>query len=134
MNQNFFCLKIISLNQSHKKWKDSLEKPDMLLIFHINLKYLGWQYRAYIKTAKNGDFCQEFLNKSDFEAVLATFCCCNHGAKASEAVHKIATDQKEYRKCFLCVIICSIAQIHLSLNDSEKWLVTRIPSTQLKSC
>ena len=97
--------------------------------FHMNLKYLGWQYRAYIKTAKNGDFCEEFLSKSDFEAVLATFGCCNHGAKASEAVHKIATDQKEYRKCFSCVVICSIAKIYLSINDSEKWLVTRIPPT-----
>ena len=129
MNQNFFCLKIISLNQSHKKWKDSLETPEYYWYFHMNLKYLGWQYRAYIKTAKNGDFCEEFLSKSDFEAVLATFCCCNDGAKASEAVHKIATDQKEYRKCFSCVVICSIAKIYLSINDSEKWLVTRIPPT-----
>ena len=24
--------------------------------FHFNLN-LGWQYRAYIKTAKNADFC-----------------------------------------------------------------------------
>ena len=74
--------------------------------FHLNLKYLGWPYRAYIKTAKNGDFCEELLSESDFEIVLATFCCCDHGAKASEAVQKIAADQKEYRKCSLCVIIC----------------------------
>ena len=44
--------------------------------------------------------------KMTFEAVLATFCCYNHGAKASDEVQKIATDQKEYRKCSLCVIIC----------------------------
>ena len=48
----------------------------------------------------------ELLSKNDFEAVLATFCCYDHGAKASEEVQKIATDQKEYRKCSLCVIIC----------------------------
>ena len=35
-----------------------------------------------------------------------TNCCYDHGAKASEAVQKIAADQKEYRKCFLCFIIC----------------------------
>ena len=29
-----------------------------------------------------------------------------HGAKASEAVQKIATDEKECRKCSSCVIIC----------------------------
>ena len=97
--------------------------------FHLNLKYLGWPYRAYIKTAKNGDFCEELLSENDFETVLATFCCYDHGAKASEAVQKIATDQKEYRKCSLCVIICWIAKIYLSINNSEKWLVTRVPST-----
>ena len=79
--------------------------------FCLNLKYLRWPYRAYIKTAKNGDFCQELLSKNDFEAVLVAFCCYDHGAKASEEVQKIATDQKEYRKCSLCVIICWIAKI-----------------------
>ena len=74
--------------------------------FHFNLKYLGWQYRAYIKTAKNADFCQELLSKNDFEAVLVTFCCYDHVTKASEEVQRIATDQKENRKCSLCVIIC----------------------------
>ena len=71
----------------------------------MNLKYQGWPYRAYIKTAKNGDFCEELLSENDFEAVLATFCY-DHSANASEAVQKIATDQKEYHKCSLCVIIC----------------------------
>ena len=99
--------------------------------FRLNLKYLGWPYRAYIKTAKNGDFCEELLSENDFEAVLVTFCCYDHGAKASEAVQKIATDQKEYRKCSSCVIICWIVKIYtyLSINNSEKWLVTRILPT-----
>ena len=72
----------------------------------MNLKYQGWPYRAYIKTAKNGDFCEELLSENDFEAVLATFCCHDYGTKASDAVQKIATGQKEYRKCFSCIIIC----------------------------
>ena len=71
--------------------------------FRLNLKYLRSPYRAYIKTAKNGDFSEKLLSENDFEAVLATFCCCDPGAMASEAVPKIAKDQKEYRKCSSCV-------------------------------
>ena len=52
------------------------------------MKCLGWPYRAYIKTAKNGDLCESLLSENDFEVVLATFCCCDHGARASEAVQK----------------------------------------------
>ena len=69
------------------------------------LKYLGWPYREYIKTAKNGGFSGKLLSENDFEVILATFSYV-HGANASEAVQKIATDQNEYRKCSSCVIIC----------------------------
>ena len=48
-------------------------------------------YRAYIKTAKNGSFCEELFGENDFEAVLANFCCYDYGANASEAVQKIST-------------------------------------------
>ena len=58
-------------------------------------------------------FCKDLLSENDFEAALATFCYYDHGAKASEAVQKIATDQKVYRKCSSCVLICWIAQIYL---------------------
>ena len=47
-------------------------------------------YRKYIKTAKNGGFCEELLNENDFEAVLVNFCCYEYGANA-EAVQKIST-------------------------------------------
>ena len=53
-----------------------------------------------------GNFCYKLLSKNDFEVVLATFCCYDHGTKVSEEVQKIATDQKEYRKYSLCVVIC----------------------------
>ena len=65
----------------------------------------GWPYRSYIKTAKIGNFCEELLSENDFEDVLATFCCYDHGVKASEAVQKIATNQKGYRKRSLYIII-----------------------------
>ena len=29
----------------------------------------------------------------------------------------------------VCVIICRIAKVYLSINNSEKWLVTMIPPT-----
>ena len=105
---------------SHKKRKDSLETWAVLVIFLYELEISGVVVKSYTKTVKNGDFCQELLSKNGFEAVLVTFCCCDHGAKASEEVQKIATDQKE---CSLCVII------YPSVNNIEKWLVTGIPPT-----
>ena len=95
----------------------------------LKLKYLWWPYRAYIKTAKIDDFCEGLHSENDFEAILATFCRYDHGAKASVAVQKIARDQKVYHKYSSCVIIYWITEIYLSVNNSEKWLVTRIPLT-----
>ena len=96
--------------------------------FCLNLKYLGWPYTEYIKTAKNGGFCEELLSENNFEAVLATFCCYDYGAKASEAVGKINTDQKDYHKCFSCVIVCSIAKIYESITVKKVGnLLTRTP-------
>ena len=108
---------------SHKKRKDSLEHGPYCWYFRLNLKYLGWSYRVYIKTAKNGDFWEEFRSENDFEAILATFCCYDHCAKASEAVLKM------FLECSLCVIICLISKIYLSINNSVEWLATRIPPT-----
>ena len=128
--QNFFifigflCLFIVIRN-GKIVWKHG----PYCWYFRLNLRYLGWPYRAYIKTTRNGDFCEELLSENDFEAVLANFSCYDYDAKASEAVQKNAADQKEYRKCSSCVIICWIAKIYLSINNSEKWLVTRIPPT-----
>ena len=39
------------------------------------------------------------------DAVLAIFLSYWYGANASEAVEKIATGEKDYHKCFLCVIV-----------------------------
>ena len=51
-------------------------------------------------------FARKCSVKMTFEAVLANFCCYDHGTKAYEEVQKIAADQKEYCKCSLCVTIC----------------------------
>ena len=69
------------------------------LIFSLGLEISGWPYRTYIETAKNGGCYEELLSENDFEAVLASFCCFDHDVNASEAVQKIATDQKEFHKC-----------------------------------
>ena len=58
---------------------------------------MGWPQREYIKTAKNGNFCEEFLSENDLEALLATFSYYDYGASASEAVQNIAIDQKEIK-------------------------------------
>ena len=81
----------------------------------------------FIKTATNGDFWEELPGGNDFEALLATFCCYDHSAKASEAVQKIAIDQRVYRKCSFCIIISRLAKIYISINNSAKRLVLRVP-------
>ena len=94
-------------HHSHKKLKDSLEIWAVPLMLSLELEISGVVVQSiYIKTAKNGSFCEELLNENDTEAVLAIFCCYDHGGKASETIQKITTDQKEYHKCSLCVIIC----------------------------
>ena len=60
----------------------------------------------YMKTEKNGSFCQELLSESDFEAVPVIVCCYVYGANVHEAVQKIATNQKEYFQFSSCVILC----------------------------
>ena len=68
-------------------------------MFSFELEISGVAVQSIHQNSKNGDFCDELLgeNDIDIEAVLATLCCYDHSAKASEAVQKIATDQKEYR-------------------------------------
>ena len=68
------------------------------------MKYLRWPYRAYIKKAKNGDFCEELLCENDSEAVLATFCCYDHGAKASEQFRRSLQIKKSIANANIYII------------------------------
>ena len=81
---------------------------------------LGAAVRSIYQNSEKWQLCEELLSKNELKAVLTTFCCYDHGMKASEEVQKITTDQKEYRKCSLCDIICWIAKIYLYINNSEK--------------
>ena len=107
-----------------KERKDSLETRAILL---LELEISGVAVESIYHNSD--DFCEELLSENDLEAVLPTFFCYDHDVKASETFQKIAADQREYRKCSSCVMICRIAKIYLLINNSEKWLVTRIPPT-----
>ena len=89
LTSNTIKNKSIHLNSwhpNHKKQKNSLKTQIVLLI----LKYLEWPYKEYIKTTKNGSFCEESLSKNDFGTVSANFCFYDYGANTSEAVPKIS--------------------------------------------
>ena len=94
------------LYHSRKKRKDSLETRAALLIFSLELEIFGVVVQGIHQNSKNGNFWEESLSENDIESVLVTFCCYEPGVKASEAVQKIAIDQKEYRNCSSCVIMC----------------------------
>ena len=81
--------------QSHKKRKDC--------IFDI----FAWTWNIW-----GGGFSEELLSENDFETVLATLGCYDYSANVSEAIQKIAADQKDYPKCSSCVIVRWIAKIY----------------------
>ena len=88
--ENSVCL---SSNDLLKERKDSLETRVVLLIFLLELELSGVAVQSIYQNSKKWQ-------------LLATFWYYDHGAKASEEVPKIATDQKECHKCSLCVITC----------------------------
>ena len=57
-------------------------------------------------------FREVFLSENNFQTVLANFCCDDYGANASEAVEKIATNQKDYHRYFFGVkVYCNSQSI-----------------------
>ena len=133
-----FCDEMLSekdFEHSHKKRKDSLEKQAVLLMFSLELEISGVAIQSIHQNSQKWWLCQELLSENDFEAVLVTFCCYEHDIKASEAVQKIATDQKEYRKSSFCVIICWIVEIYLSIKKTvKKGCLLGQLRHELKSC
>ena len=96
--------------------------------FCLNLKYLGWPYSAYIKKAKNGEFCEELLSESVVEVVLATFCYCDYDAKA------LSKRVSQMLFVFYNMLNSQNIATYQSKGNSKKWLVTRICPAKLKSC
>ena len=77
-----------------------------------------------------GDFWEEFRGENNFETVLATFCCYDKGGKASEAVQKIATDQKSISNAPLVLLFAELPKdTYQSITNCEKSLVPRTPPT-----
>ena len=107
----------------------------------LELKISGVVVQSIIKISKNGDFCEELSSENYFEAVSGTFCCYDHGAKASEAVQNIATDQKEIKieirstsqMLVLCYDLLNSQDI-LSINISVKkdWFLGNLQSKLLR--
>ena len=83
-----------------------METRAVLLIFSLELEISVVAIQRIHENSERRWLTVEFLSENDFEAVLATFCCHDCGANASEAVQKIASDQKDYHKCSSCVIAC----------------------------
>ena len=96
----------LASGHSPKKRKNSLEAQGVLLIFSIELEISEVSVKIMHQNSETVGFCAELFRKNDFQVVLATFCCYDCGANASEAVQKIATDQKGYHKCSSFVIVC----------------------------
>ena len=68
------------------------------MMFLLEIEISRWPYRDYFKAVRNSGFHEEFLSENDFKPVLAAFFCYDYGANASQAVQKIATDQKDYHE------------------------------------
>ena len=77
--------------------------------FYLNLKFLGWPYREYMKIAEMA--AKYFLCGDDLDPVLAIFLSDGYGANTPEGVEEIAADEKDCSKCSLCVIVC-IARVY----------------------
>ena len=97
---------ILKSKHSHKKRKDSLETRAVLLIFLLKLEISVVAVQVMPQNSKNGCLLREFFCGDDFDAVLDIFRSYRYDANASEAVEKIAADEKDYHKCFLSVIVC----------------------------
>ena len=98
-----------------------------LLIFCLNLKYLGQQYRKCTKTAKNGGFSEELFSENSFEAVLANFCCYDYSANASKAVQKISTRTLE-----LCQLTKTANFIATSMKKHIQQFITGLLEIQAR--
>ena len=94
------------IKKSHRKRKNSPAAWVVLLIFLLKLEISGVAVYRIHQNSKTDGFCGELLSENHFEAALATFYCHDYGGNASEAVQKIATDQKDYQKCSSCVTVC----------------------------
>ena len=91
--------KFAILQHSHKKRKDSLETRAVLLVYWLQLESSGV---AVQEIHRNSEKAVLTVRIFFFFFIFRCYC---YSAKASEAVVKIATNEKDYHKCSLCVIV-----------------------------
>ena len=80
-----------------------------MLIFPFELKVSESGRKGNTSKQQNmATVGEDSLSGDDFEAVLAIFSCYDYDANAFKAVEEITTNEKDNRKCSLCVIVCYI--------------------------
>ena len=113
---------------SHNKRKFNLEKRAVMSVFSLELEISGVTVQRINQNSEKWWLLREISYWNwlwgYFNYSLRCYGCC---ANTFEAVQKFATDEKEYHKCFSCVINCWIAKIYIPIDISEKILVTRTP-------
>ena len=117
------------INHSHKKRKDSLETRTVLLIFLLELEISGVAVQSIQQNSEKwwlllGTARWKWL-WGRFNHFLLLWPWCQGFWGSSEDRYR----SKRVLQMPLCVIICWIAKIYLSINNSEKCLVTGIPLT-----
>ena len=90
----------------------------------------GVTVRKYIKTAKMAACSEDFPCGDDFDAASVIF---RSYENASKAVEKIATNEKYYDKCSLCVIEIEIEESRNRKSCSETVEETRMSFIYSKS-
>ena len=104
-----------------KKWKDKSENAGHIVdIFAWTWNILGGRTENTSEQQKMVIFVRNLLSENYFENILATFCCSKYGSNVFEAVQKIATDQRDYHKCSLCVIVCWRGKIYQAISMWKK--------------
>ena len=121
MQNSVYCLQLL---HSHKQQKDSLELRAVLLIFSLELEISRVAVQRMHLNSKKWWALWGIAQWTDIEAILANACYYNYEANASEAVQKIAIDQKYYHKFSSCIIVCWIVKIYHSMTMKKGWLVT----------
>ena len=66
----------------------------LTILFELKISRVAVQ--KIHKNGENGSFSEELLSESDFEAVLASFCCCDYGAKAWKQFRRLLQTRKAF--------------------------------------
>ena len=109
---------IIVIRNGKIVWKHGLH----CWYFHLNLKYLGWPYREYIKTAKNVCFLRNHWVKMTlrlFSHFLLSWLWCQNLWGRSE-------DRYRSKRLSQMLLVCYslLNNQNISINNSEKTSVT----------